>query len=170
MTTLIIVLVLVSVAIPAALAFAHWRQQKRDRIQLRLHRGRSRLLGEEIEQRAAELIQYDDEMLAPARFDADRALNELHVAMMDRHAHVLNSQDLAHLQRHKIAIQEHALSQLLAREMSDQPGDLDDVAGTVQGQEGAETEPRRDRQDRIEGLLDKIAESSSKTKPKGRSR
>ncbi len=169
MTTLIIVLVLVSVAIPAALAIAHWRLQKRDRIQLRLHRGRSRLLGEEIERRVAELIRYDDEMLAPARFDADRALDELHVVMMDRHAHILNSQDLAHLQRHKIAIQEHALSQLLAREMSDQSGAVDDVAETTQRHEAADVEPRRDRQDRINGLLDKIAESSSKTKPKGRS-
>jgi hypothetical protein len=162
-TTLIIVLVLVSVTIPAALAFVHWRLQKRDRIQLRLHRGRSRLLGEEIEQRAAELIRYDDEMLAPARFDADRALDELHVAMMDRHAHVLNSQDLAHLQRHKIAIQEHALSQLLAREMTDAVVDDDTAAQSPSAVE----EPRRDRQDRIDGLLDKIAESSAKAKPKG---
>ena len=168
MTTLIIVLVLCSVAIPAALLFAHWRQQKRDRIQLRLHRGRSRLLGEEIEQRTAKLIQYDDEMLSPARFDADRALDALHVALMDRHAHILNSQDLAHLQRHKIAIQEHTLSQLLAREMSDRTASEDEEPGHPHA-DSADSAPR-DRQERIDGLLDKIAESSSKNKPRGRSR
>ena len=166
MTTLIIVLVLCSVAIPAALLFAHWRQQKRDRIQLRLQKGRSRLLGEEIEQRTAELTQYDDEMLAPTRFDADRALDALHIALMDRHAHILNSQDLAHLQRHKIAIQGHALSQLLAREMSDRAAGENEEPG--HHVDSADSAPR-DRQDRIDGLLDKIAESSSKNKPRGRS-
>lgn len=167
MTTLILVIVLVSVAVPAALAFAHWRLQKRDRIRLRLHAGRRRLLGEEIERRAAELVQYDESLLAPARFDADRALDELHVAMMDREAHVLNCQDLAHLQRHKIAVQEQTLAQLLAREMADRPEDDDGSAAAVDaddspGAEG-EGEPLRERRDRIEeGLLDKIAESNKK--------
>jgi hypothetical protein len=168
MTTLIVVLVLVSVGVPAAFAFAHWHLQKRDRIRLRLHKGRSRLLGEEIEQRVAELIQYDDELLAPALFDARGALDELHVAMMDWHAHIFNSHDLAHLQRHKIAIQQHALSQLLARDISEQPsaGDERDERQADSTESDASEAPR-DRQERIEGLLDKISESQ-KTPPRGR--
>lgn len=171
MTTLVIVLVVISIAVPAALAFAHWRLQKRDRIRLRLQRGRSRLLGEEIEQRTIDLLEYDDERLTPARTDAERALNELHVAMMDRHAHMLNSQDLAHLQRHKIAIQEHAMSQLLAREMSDQTTEDGDDAQAATSSDEIENKPRRDRRGRIEeDLLDKIDESNKAQPKKGRRR
>lgn len=163
MTTLILVLVLVSVAVPAALAFAHWRLQKRDRLQLRLLRGRRKLLGEEIERRTSELIQHSDELLAPARFDADRALDELHVAMMDRHAHILNCQDLARLQVHKIAIQEHNLAQLLAREMAGQPADAAGIGEPGLAEEDHKGEQLRERRDRIEeGLLDQIAQSGKK--------
>ncbi len=87
-------------------AAAAWRLRRRraNRLQLRLLAGRRRLLGEEIESRSERLEALDPEELASQQQAASGMLDGLHVALMEREAHLQNLRDLAHMQKHKLTI------------------------------------------------------------------
>lgn len=83
-----------------------WRRRQNARVHRRLLRGRSHLLGEEIDQRLASLARL------PEREDTDAevevVLDEIQILLVERQAHLQTYADLAHLQKVKI--------NLLARE------------------------------------------------------
>ena len=71
---------------------------------MRLLAGRRRLLGEEVETRVERLAELDPEELATNRGLADASLDGIHMALLEREAHLQNLQNLAHLQQHKLAV------------------------------------------------------------------
>jgi hypothetical protein len=88
----------------AGLAALRIRRRRDNRLQLRLLAGRRRLLGEEIGSYSGRLAALDPEELAADRRTADGILDNVHIALLDREAHLLNLQELANLQRHKLAV------------------------------------------------------------------
>lgn len=78
------------------------RQRKRTRLELRLASGRRQLLGRELQIYLAELDELDEEAIAAKRQEAENALDQLHIALVERQAHLLNYEDMAHLQQCKI--------------------------------------------------------------------
>lgn len=78
------------------------RRRRQERLELRLLAGRERLLGDEIEACLAALEEQDGERVATARAAAETALDGLHTKSMERQAHLLNYEDLVHLQQCKI--------------------------------------------------------------------
>ena len=50
----------------------------------------------------AELDELDEEAIAAKRHEAEYALDQLHNALVERQAHLLNYEDMAHLQQCKI--------------------------------------------------------------------
>ena len=103
---------LVALAVVLALLFG-WRRMRhrRTRIQLRLLAGRSRLLAEELTDRSGELETGFDK-IESACAAARNSLDQLQVAILDRQAQLQNYEDLASLQRHKLAVLEYAQRQL----------------------------------------------------------
>ena len=77
------------------------RQRKRERLELRLLSGRRQLLGRELEACLAELDAIDQQAIAALRQKAEGALDQLHVVLVERQAHLLNYEDMAHLQQCK---------------------------------------------------------------------
>ena len=78
------------------------RQRKNERTKLRLLTGRRQLLSRELDACFAELDALDEGTIATRRQEAEAALNQLHVALVERQAHLLNYEDMAHLQQCKI--------------------------------------------------------------------
>lgn len=78
------------------------RQRKNERAKLRLLTGRRWLLSRELDACFAELDALDEGAIATRRQEAEAALNQLHVALVERQAHLLNYEDMAHLQQCKI--------------------------------------------------------------------
>ena len=139
------------------------RQRKNERTEFRLLAGRLQLLSRELDACFAELEALDEEAMATRRHEAGRKLDLLHVALVERQAHLLNCEDLAHLQQCKIA--------LLATPPAppDPPIEFEDPPADQRPTHRA-TQPRpeeaRDRS-AIEGdLLKKISELQGKTKRK----
>ena len=85
-------------------AFLFWRlhRAKRDRVSLRLLAGRSRLLAEEVEHHAETLGSFDYQGLAHVRQQAQEALDQLHLLLVERQAHLLSYAELVGLQAIKI--------------------------------------------------------------------
>ena len=78
------------------------RQRKNERTKLRLLTGRRQLLSRELDACFAELDALDEGAIATRRQEAEAALNQLHVTLVERQAHLLNYEDMAHLQQCKI--------------------------------------------------------------------
>ncbi|MFA6108230.1 MAG: hypothetical protein WDA75_05605 [Candidatus Latescibacterota bacterium] len=96
------------------------RRRRREKLELRLLAGRERLLGDELEACLAALEELDDGRVATARASAEEALNGLHTRLVERQAHLLNYEDLVHLQECKIeALQAIRLAPPLAQEPSE---------------------------------------------------
>ena len=99
---IIIVTLLVLALLLALGLFLLARQRKRTRLELRLASGRRQLLGRELQIYLAELDALDEEAIAAKRQEAENALDQLHIALVERQAHLLNYEDMAHLQQCKI--------------------------------------------------------------------
>jgi hypothetical protein len=77
------------------------RQRKRERLELRLLSGRRQLLGRELDACFVELDAIDQQAIAAQRQQAESALDLLHIALVERQAHLLNYEDMVHLQQCK---------------------------------------------------------------------
>lgn len=110
----ILIVALALVGLAAALAAWRVRRQRSNRLHLRLLAGRRRLLGEEIDSRQQRLAGIDADELSAQQHEAGGLLDGLHVALLDREAHLQSLQELAHLQQHKLKILNRHRSQALA--------------------------------------------------------
>lgn len=99
---IIIVTLLVLALLLALGLFLLARQRKRTRLELRLASGRRQLFGRELQIYLAELDELDEENIAAKRQEAENALDQLHITLVERQAHLLNYEDMAHLQQCKI--------------------------------------------------------------------
>ena len=109
---LIIFAIIVCGGLIALFFYLGRRWSRKKRLELRLLAGRQQLLGEELERCTADLQEFDQEELAALRQEAENALGQLHVQLIERQAHLLNYEDLAHLQQCKIDILDAAGAQL----------------------------------------------------------
>lgn len=86
------------------LAVAHvLRQRRAERLRLRLVAGQSHLLSAQLAQRLSDLEAFEQQPLEEWRAAAVEALDELHVLLIERQAHLQNCEDLVHLQQQKVA-------------------------------------------------------------------
>jgi hypothetical protein len=125
------------IGIVAVLVALRTRHRRNNRMQLRLLAGRRRLLGEEMETRSQRLADLDPELLANQRRLAEATIDELHMALLDREAHLQILQDLAGLQQHKIAVLEHRC-RYLSSSISPPSG----LSAALQPTEPQSTEPQ----------------------------
>ena len=86
--------------------FTIWqmRHRQQNKLALRVLAGQRQLLGEEIDERMADLSQVDETDLRQRIQASFGFVDGLHVGALERQAHLQNLEDLAHLQRHKITI------------------------------------------------------------------
>lgn len=146
----------------AGLTLWQMRQRRQARLALRVLSGRRRLLGEEIEERLAQLDGFDDADLADAVGEASMMVDALHVGSLERQAHLQNLEELALAQRHKIAILEHRLSQLQAL-----PGD---APAPIEPEPPADDDEEPVTRERLEDdLLGRIGDLSPRRPKRGRS-
>ena len=108
------------------------------------------MLGEEIEARSQELERFENEEFASACLAAEAALDELNVSLLDRQAQLQNYEDLASLQRHKVAVLEWSMNRLLE--------DADPAAAESEAAVAEQHEPAP-RGDIEQSLLAKIEEA-----------
>lgn len=87
----------------ALLVLYRARRRKKQRLQLRLLAGKSHLLSAEIAHCLEELERLDQEGADEARAAAEEALDQFHVLLVERQAHLQNCEDLVHLQQRKLA-------------------------------------------------------------------
>ena len=139
------------------------RQRKNERTELRLLAGRRQLLSRELHACFAELEALDEDAIATRRHEAGPNIDRLHVALVERQAHLLNCEDLAHLQQCKIALLATPPTPPdPAIESEDPSADKRPTQRTAQHRRAEE----RNRS-AIEGdLLKKITELQDKTKSK----
>ncbi len=93
----------------ALLTLWQMRHRQQNKLALRVLAGQRRLLGEEIDERLDELSQMDEVQLRDRIQASFGVVDEIHVGALERQAHLQNLEDLAHLQRHKIAVLAHHL-------------------------------------------------------------
>lgn len=93
-----------AVGLAALVAAVQIRRRRSNRLQLRLLAGQRRLLGEEIARRRADLTSLTGDGLDARQREAEAQLGIVHTRLLDRQAHLQNLEDLARMQRHKIAI------------------------------------------------------------------
>lgn len=79
------------------------RQRRAERLRLRLVSGQSHLLSAQLAQRRADLERLEQEPFAERHSGAVAALDELHVLLVERQAHLQNCEDLVHLQQQKMS-------------------------------------------------------------------
>lgn len=79
------------------------RQRRAERLRLRLVAGQSHLLSAQLAQRLEDLERLDLEPLDEHQAEATSSLDELHVLLIERQAHLQNCEDLVHLQQQKIS-------------------------------------------------------------------
>lgn len=96
------------------IAFLRQRGSRSLKTRLRLVRGRSHLLSEEIERRLEALAAIDEEALAQAQQEATALLDLLQIQLVERQAHLQDGAELAHLQHLKIQVLEHQCRQVAA--------------------------------------------------------
>jgi hypothetical protein len=94
--------VLATVSLSVFLYRRHRRKQ--ERLQLRLVAGRGHLLGEELAQAMARLALVDQAGLESGRAQAAAALDQLHMALLERQAHLQSYEELARLQGRKAVL------------------------------------------------------------------
>ena len=78
------------------------RQRKRQEQELRLVSGRRKLIGQEIDIYLEELESLDQNEITALRQHAETALDQIHIALVERQVHLLNYEDMAHLQKCKM--------------------------------------------------------------------
>ncbi len=172
----IIIAVLLTLASILALGlFFLARQRKRDRVELRLATGRRGLLNRELESYLTELDELDADIITTKYQEAASALDQLHIALVERQAHLLNYEDMVHLQKCKIDVITGALNL-----PEDPPEDLPPAASsrprpasipnsTSQDKKSTTQDPYDEGRDRstIESdLIDKINQLQNLRKPK----
>ncbi|MBI2502926.1 MAG: hypothetical protein HYW07_06795 [Candidatus Latescibacteria bacterium] len=81
----------------------HLRQRRAERLRLRLLAGQSHLLSAQLAQRLGDLKRLELEPLDGLPAEAGASLDELHVLLVERQAHLQNCEDLVHLQKQKIS-------------------------------------------------------------------
>ena len=96
------------------------RRRRQNKLALRVLAGQRRLLGQEVDERFEELAEIDEEDLRSRLDVAIGLVDGLHVGLLERQAHLQNLEDLAHLQRHKIAVLGHHLDEA-ASQAPEQP-------------------------------------------------
>lgn len=103
------------------LIYRRARKRRQNRLKLRLLAGRSQLLEGEITNQIKNLHDFDEDQLNTLCLEAENALNLLQVTLIERQAHLLNYEDLAHLQRLKLDILKHASAQLQTQATTSAP-------------------------------------------------
>ncbi len=78
------------------------RQRKKEEQELRLAIGRRQLIGREIDVYLEELASLDQNAITYLRQNAETALDQLHIALVERQVHLLNYEDMTHLQKCKM--------------------------------------------------------------------
>ena len=126
------------------------RRARADGVQLRLLAGRSQLLEEEIERRTEDLAGLDSGELTEHRHLAESAVDQLHALAIERQAHLLNFEDLIHLQQQKIGHVEAAMDASAPAPASARPAE--------RAPDTDFAEPLRDRADVESDLLSKIGQ------------
>ncbi|MEC8993330.1 MAG: hypothetical protein VX656_18960, partial [Candidatus Latescibacterota bacterium] len=101
------------------------RRRRQNKLALRVLAGQRRLLGQEVDERFEELAEIDEEDLRSRLDVAIGLVDGLHVGLLERQAHLQNLEDLAHLQRHKIAVLGHHLDEA-ASQAPEQPPPIED--------------------------------------------
>ncbi|MEE3338523.1 MAG: hypothetical protein VX255_19220 [Candidatus Latescibacterota bacterium] len=101
------------------------RRRRQNKLALRVLAGQRRLLGEEVDERFEELAEIDEEDLRSRLDVAIGLVDGLHVGLLERQAHLQNIEDLAHLQRHKIAVLGHHRDEA-ASQAPEQPPPIED--------------------------------------------
>lgn len=135
-------------AVLAALVFyGKRRRRKRERLELRLLVGRERLLSQELEESLNKLREFAPQPMATLRQEVEAALDLLHLRLMERQAHLLNYEDLVHLQQCKI----EALKETLANPA------FEDLSSLPSRSPRAATPPPKDRTQLENQLLDRIS-------------
>lgn len=81
----------------------HLRQRRSARLRLRLLAGQSHLLSAQLAQRLEELERLDQSALAQLQEETSGILDDLHILLIERQAHLQNCEDLIHLQKQKVA-------------------------------------------------------------------
>ncbi len=142
-------------AVCGVLVVLHFNRKKKRRRDLRLAAGQSKLLGDYIFERMALLDQYE----VGLREEADRSLDKLQTALIDRQAHLLNYEDLAILQRYKLEIQESS-----ARDLAIHPSPRET------SQPKAPPPPPSTRNELEDQLLEKINQLNAPSRKPGRPR
>ena len=104
MTNLVLVIGLGLVALAGGLVALRFHLRKRDQMALRLVAGRRLLLDDQIEERLQALGDFDDDQIASQTRQSLEALDHLNVLLIERQSHLLNLEDLTHLQGYKINI------------------------------------------------------------------
>lgn len=79
------------------------RLRRAERLRLRLVAGQSHLLSAQLAQRLEDLKGLELEPIEDLQTEATASLDELHVLLVERQAHLQNCEDLVHLQRQKIS-------------------------------------------------------------------
>ncbi len=144
----------------ATLTLWHVRKRKDRRTQLRLLRGRRRLLEEEINAQTQALSSIDEAEITRSRERADQALDALNIALVERQAHLLNFADLAHLLDYKIQLHNEEIER---GEPVPTPRPTTAVAKRVErSRPEAESPQRKDRNQIENQLLKKIGQINKK--------
>lgn len=167
MTWLFTVSLLSCVGLGAAFSYLRIRRQKKDHLELRLLAGRRRLLEEEIAHNLETLQNFTYQALSTQQQEGREALDQLHLLLVERQAHLLNSEDLIHLQNYKISV----LKAILDDDASDRPAPSN--SEIAPGPTALAEEPpshHRDRANVENQLLSKIGQlnkgTSAEKKPR----
>ena len=78
------------------------RQRKKEEQELRLVIGRQQLIGQEIDKYLEELESLDQNEITALRQNAETALDQIHIALVERQVHLLNHENLTHLHKCKM--------------------------------------------------------------------
>lgn len=134
-----------AIGLTALVAAVQIRRRRSNRLQLRLLAGQRRLLGDEIARRCEDLASLNGDGLDTCQREGEAQLGIVHTRLLDRQAHLQNLEDLARMQRHKIAILQRRGEEIAAgRATGEAPPD-------------PETLPREDSLvDRREHLQDRL--------------
>ena len=81
----------------------HLRQRRSERLRLRLLAGQIHLLSAQLAQRLEELERLDRDDLTQMQDQTNGVLDDLHILLIERQAHLQNCEDLIHLQKQKIS-------------------------------------------------------------------
>lgn len=146
------------------------RVRRQNRLALRVLAGQRRLLGEEIDERLESLQEFDDNQLLQDLRDAPARLDPIHIGLLEQQARLQNLEDLAHLQRHKIAILGHQLQQAQAQQTG--PAHDDPPPGSTQDKwsipEDDVEAPPATRENLEDDLLGRIGQHAAPKEPRRR--